>query len=69
MRIMAAVLLLGSLGGCVYREPVPYRPPPAPVVEAIPPPPSAVTVWRPGHWRWNGYRYVWMRGRYVARPA
>ncbi len=44
-------------------------PPPAPIVEAVPSPPGAYYVWRPGHWRWNGFRYVWIRGHYVRRFA
>jgi hypothetical protein len=24
--------------------------------------------WDPGHWRWNGARYVWVPGHYVAVP-
>ncbi|HTJ62588.1 MAG TPA: hypothetical protein VL899_02160 [Alphaproteobacteria bacterium] len=42
--------------------------PPAPMVEAVPVAPVAGYIWRPGHWRWNGVRYVWIRGRYVAPP-
>ena len=27
-------------------------------------------VWEPGHWHWNGYRYIWIGGHYVQiRPA
>ncbi len=71
-----AVLLL--LGGCtdtvVVREP---RPRPAVVVAGGPPPPPALIVETPGprpydraifhrgHWRWNGRRYVWVRGYYA----
>ena len=22
-------------------------------------------VWQAGHWRWDGYRYVWVEGHYV----
>ncbi len=67
---VGAVLLVGLLAGCVYPAPVPGPPPPpAPLVEAAPPPPPGVYVWRPGHWRWNGFRYVWVRGHYVVRPA
>ena len=47
----------------------PYPPIPPPQVETVPPPPSAAVIWRPGHWHWNGVRYVWQPGRYVARPA
>ncbi|HLG86513.1 MAG TPA: YMGG-like glycine zipper-containing protein [Alphaproteobacteria bacterium] len=43
-------------------------PPPAPRYEAVPPPPAEHLSWVPGHWRWDGYRYVWEQGHYVARP-
>jgi len=35
--------------------------------EAIPPPPGAAMVWTPGYWSWAG-RWVWVPGRYAARP-
>ena len=35
--------------------------------EAVPPPPGAAMVWTPGYWNWAG-RWVWVPGRYVARP-
>ena len=46
--------------------------PPAPRVEAIPPPPSEqarVMYWRPGHWMWDGASWAWSQGQYVERPA
>jgi len=43
--------------------------PPAPVYEPLPPP-RVGWVWAPGYWRWNGYRHVWIGGRYIrARPG
>ena len=72
-RLIASIVLSATLGGCTYAEPVPVAaapPPPPPVyVEQPPPPPAAAYVWRPGHWRWNGVRYVWIRGHYVLRPV
>jgi hypothetical protein len=41
--------------------------PPAPIVERRPPAPAYGYAWHGGHWRWNGVRYVWVRG-YYARP-
>ena len=67
MRTMLALLLLGTLAGCVYAPPT--GPTPAPLVERVPPPPPGYYVWRPGHWRWNGRRYIWAPGHYVPRPA
>jgi hypothetical protein len=43
-------------------------PPPAPVVERVPVAPGPGYVWRGGHWRWNGRRYVWAPGFYARRP-
>lgn len=51
----------------VYRSPRPYPPPPPPMTEYYPPRPAYAVVWVPGHWRWNGHRYIWVRGHY--RPA
>ena len=42
--------------------------PPPPIVEAVPvAPPGRVCV--PGHYEWNGHRYHWMRGYFVAARA
>jgi hypothetical protein len=46
----------------------PYAPPSA-RVEAPPPAPSALAMWQPGHWAWNGSQYAWTPGHYVARPS
>lgn len=46
-----------------------FAPPQAPVeVVPAPLPQQAAWVWRPGHWRWNGYQYIWVPGRYVRPP-
>jgi hypothetical protein len=42
--------------------------PPAPPVEAVPPPPAPGYVWNPGYWSWDGSKYVWVTGRYVVPP-
>ena len=42
--------------------------PPAPQVEVVPAVPRG-QVWVPGHWRWNGAQYVWVRGHLSARRA
>lgn len=44
--------------------------PPAPVREVIPPPPPEHPgwVWHAGYHRWDGGRYVWVPGYYVAPP-
>jgi len=52
----------GTLGVIV----APYAPPP-PQAEA-PPPPTPSAKWIPGHWDWNGTKYVWFPGMYVENP-
>ncbi len=46
----------------------PYAPPPL-RVETPPPPPSALAMWQPGHWSWDGTQYAWVAGHYVERPS
>jgi hypothetical protein len=64
MRYLLPLALL-LLAGCADAYPPP--PPPPLIVERVPPPPAAYLVWIPGHWRWNGVRYVWRRGHYARR--
>ena len=33
--------------------------------EAVPRHLGPRQAWQPGHWQWNGYNYVWVRGRYI----
>ena len=69
-RRAVALACLAALAGCVIEQPVAYRPvAPAPRGAAGPVAPPGAYVWRPGHWRWNGFRYVWVRGHYVVRPV
>jgi WXXGXW repeat (2 copies) len=68
--IAAGVVLFG-IGTAVAQPPPPpgYAPIPAPRYEAVPPAPGPRVIWEPGHWHWDGVRYVWIGGRYVeARP-
>ena len=45
-------------------------PPPAPAVVVRPPVPQPGYVWAPGYWGWDGYRYVWVEGHWMApRPG
>ena len=43
--------------------------PPAPQVEVVARPPTASHFWVPGHWRWDGVRYVWSGGYWEVRRA
>lgn len=58
----------------------PPRPSPHVVVYQTPPPPppqpQEVVVevrpgyeWRPGHWYWDGYQYVWFSGLWMVGPG
>jgi hypothetical protein len=42
--------------------------PPAPIVEVHDHPPHAGWVWEDGYHRWDGHRYVWVKGRWVKPP-
>ncbi|APR95233.1 hypothetical protein PATSB16_18930 [Pandoraea thiooxydans] len=58
-----ALACCAALGGCVV---APARPPqPAPRVEVVPVAPVPGYHWVRGHYRWNGYRWVWVRGHWV----
>ncbi len=61
----AAVFLL-AIGSASAQPPPPgYAPIPPPRRDVVPPPPSSRVVWEPGHWYWNGVRYIWIDGHYV----
>jgi hypothetical protein len=61
--VLAAALPAVAAEIIVQTAPPPLR------VEVVPalPGPAAKWFWRPGHWRWNGARYVWVRGHYIHR--
>ncbi len=46
-----------------------WQPPPRRYEPPPPPPPGVAFVWVPGHWRWGGNGYFWVRGRYMRRQA
>ena len=46
----------------------PTTAPPPLQQEAVPPPPRGAMVWTPGYWNWGHRGWVWVPGRYVARP-
>ena len=79
--VAIAALVVGCGGGAVPTPrhvqvraedyvPVPYapRPPPVEVVPQRPSTPSAL-VWADGGWEWDGERYRWVPGSWVAPPA
>ena len=66
MRILHAVLIAGTVlaSAAAVAQPLPYAPIPPLQIEPGPPPPppgpAARYVLEPGHWHWNGGRYVWV---------
>jgi hypothetical protein len=69
MKRMAAITVVTfALGvGSAAAQPPPPAAPPPPRYEVVPGPHGRGTVWEPGHWHWNGMRYVWFDGHYVER--
>ncbi len=74
--ISMLVIVAGALcAACVVNEPesptrgvVVSGPPPAPVREDRPPPPSPQAAWVPGYWHWTGMQYSWIPGHWEAAP-
>ena len=67
-KIVSAVLLAVCLSPVVSMAQIVVRvAPPAPVVEVHERPPHAGWVWIDGYHRWDGHRYVWVKG-YWRRP-
>jgi hypothetical protein len=69
MKIVHALLIVGMslTAGTALAQPAPIPPP---EIEAGPPPPAPVGPnWAlvPGHWHWNGYRYVWVHRHWALR--
>lgn len=71
LALMVTIILAGMSAAAVAQPnaapPPSYQPIPAVPAETIPPPPQGVYIWRPGHWKWNGYAYHWVRGAYIVR--
>jgi hypothetical protein len=73
MKRISAVLIAACVlaTGAAVAQPAPYAPIPPPQVEVGPPPPvpgpAAGYLLEPGHWQWNGVRYVWVPRHWVVR--
>jgi hypothetical protein len=72
---VVGLLILATVAGCVVNEPesptrgvVVSGPPPAPVREERPSPPSPQAVWVQGYWHWTGMQYAWIPGHWDAPP-
>jgi hypothetical protein len=64
--IMACGIMLGV--GAASAQVIIRTPPPAVIVERPGPPLHAGWVWVGGFYRWDGRRYVWVPGHWVAPP-
>jgi hypothetical protein len=66
--VVGATVFLVGIGSASAQPPPPgYAPVPPPQAEVVPGPPNRHVVWEPGHWHWDGYRYVWIAGHYTER--
>jgi len=67
--VLSAAALLLCTGVALAQ---PYAPPPLPPESGVPPPipgPRGHFELIPGHWRWDGVRYVWEPRHWIARAA
>ncbi len=75
MRVIAAALAVTLMSAtAVLAQPAPYAPiPPLQAEPGEPPPrpgPPERFVLEPGHWHWNGFRYVWIGRHWIElRPG
>jgi WXXGXW repeat (2 copies) len=58
------------LGACTATSTA-YPAVPAPRAELVPVPPrsSVPLIWQPGHYDWDGARFLWVPGRWVDRAG
>jgi hypothetical protein len=64
---LAGLMGVAGIGTAVAQPPPPpYAAVPEPRPETPPPPPRPDLMWEPGHWHWDGVRYVWVPGHYIG---
>ena len=65
-RLFLVSLISGAAlsGAALAQGRPPYEPIPRPRFERAPPPRHGM-LWEPGHWHWDGRRYLWFGGRYI----
>ena len=68
--LVTASAIFLSVGSANAQIVVRIGPPPPRPVEVVPAPPPAHRdwVWVPGYHRWDGHKYVWVRGEYRRPP-
>lgn len=65
---LALALLLGLAPAAIFAQVVVRIAPPEPIVETHDRPPHDGYVWQDGYHRWDGHKYVWVRGKWVRPP-
>ncbi len=66
--LLAASAFFLTVGAANAQIVVRIGAPPPPQVEVVPAAPHPGWVWVPGYHRWDGHRYVWVRGSYRRPP-
>lgn len=71
-KTMTALII--TLAGCYADSDVAYTTtvssePPVPYDEVVDEAPGVAYVWVPGYWWWDGWTYLWVRGRWALPPA
>lgn len=72
---LGALVASASTGCVATAESMPSRgvvvsgPPPAPLPESRPVPPSGRAAWVAGYWHWTGMQYAWIPGHWDASPT
>jgi hypothetical protein len=67
-RLLILVCGMGLGLGAANAQVIIRTAPPPPVVERMGPPMQPGWVWVGGYYRWNGRRYIWTPGHWVAPP-
>lgn len=67
-RLAITLILFGLAAGAAHAQVYVRIGPPPRVVERRPPPPQPGWAWRAGYHRWDGARYVWVPGAWMAPP-
>jgi hypothetical protein len=65
---LALLLAIGMAPAALMAQVVVRIAPPAPIVEVHDHPPHPGWVWNDGYHRWDGHRYVWVKGHWVKPP-
>jgi len=67
-QILAGLLALSLMPAIAIAQIIIRVAPPAPIVEVHDRPPHEGWVWVDGYHRWDGHRYVWVKGKWARPP-